>query len=52
MWKEYAINTDTQVSSYFSRKEGEEGEMDYYHLNIENSKKKSRTIPITDVIYS
>ena len=52
MWKEYAINTDTQVSSYFSRKESEEGEMDYYHLNIENSKKKSRTIPITDVIYS
>ena len=52
MWKEYAINTETQVSSYFSRKESEEGEMDYYHLNIENSKKKSRTIPITDVIYS
>jgi hypothetical protein len=26
--------------------------MDYYHIKIENSKKKSRTIPITDVIYS
>jgi hypothetical protein len=29
-----------------------DGELDYYHLKIENSKKKSRTIPITDVIYS
>ena len=52
MWKQYANNTDTQVSSYFSRVEGEDGELDYYHLKIENSKKKSRTIPITDVIYS
>ena len=40
------------MSSYFSRVEGEDGEMDYYHLKIENSKKKSRTIPITDVIWS
>jgi len=52
MWNEFAENKETQVSSYFSRVEGEDGEMDYYHLKIENSKKKSRTIPITDVIYS
>lgn len=51
-WNEYAENKETQGSSYFSRVEGEDGEMDYYHLKIENSKKKSRTIPITDVIYS
>ena len=51
-WKEYSKNIDTEVSSYLSKINGEDGEMDYYHLHIENSKKKSRTIPITDVIYS
>ena len=39
MWNEYAENKETQVSSYFSRVEGEDGEMDYYDLKIENSKK-------------
>ena len=52
MWKEYAKNTNTQVSSYFSRVQGEGGEMDYYKLFINNSKKKNRNIPITDLIYS
>ena len=52
MWEQNAVNTDTQVSSYFSRVEGDNGELDYYHLHIRNSKKKSRTIPITDWIYS
>ena len=49
-WKEY--QTNTKVSSYFTQEKGENGEMDYYKLNIINSKKKDRTVPINDTIYS
>ena len=49
-WEKHRIKT--QVSSYFRRVEGKEGELDYYYLEIVNSKKKDRTIPIVDGIYS
>ena len=52
IWDEFAENKKTSVSSYFKRVDGNDGGMDYYHLEIRNSKKKNRTIPITDVIYS
>jgi hypothetical protein len=51
MWDKFAENKKTSVSSYFKRVDGDGG-MDYYHLEIRNSKKENRTIPITDVIYS
>lgn len=49
-WKKHQNNTE--VSSYFTKEKGEDEEMDYYKLNIINSKKKDRTVPINDVIYS
>ncbi|MDC0960268.1 hypothetical protein OAR37_02420 [Flavobacteriaceae bacterium] len=51
-WKKYARNVKTQVSSYLSKDEGDNENLHHYNLVINNSKKKSRTIPITDVIYS
>jgi len=52
MWEKYARNRKTQVSSYLSKVDGEGDELNHYNLVINNSKKKDRTIPITDVIYS
>ena len=49
-WKKHQNNTE--VSSYFTKEKGEDEEMDYYKLNIINSKKKDRTVPINDTIYS
>jgi len=50
VWEKHRI--PTSVSSYFRRIEGEGDEMDYYYLEIINSKKKDRVIPIVDGIYS
>ena len=46
------LHIPTQVSSYFRKVEGDKNDLDYYYLEIVNSKLKDRTIPITDTIYS
>jgi hypothetical protein len=52
VWEEHASNKSTQMSSYFRKVEGEGEERDYYILEIKNSKKKDRLVPIVDNIWS
>ena len=51
-WEEYAVNRSTQMSSYFRKVDGDGDERDYYILEIRNSKKKDRLVPIVDNIWS
>ena len=52
MWDLHEKNKSTQVSSYFRKEESDNDELDYYVLEIQNSKKKYRQVPIADTIYS
>ena len=51
-WEQYAVNKSTQMSSYFRKVEGDGDERDYYVIEIKNSKKKDRLVPIIDNIWS